>query len=74
MWGLVNNAGVMSVGPIEWTPLDKYKRTADVNLWGVIDVTKTFLPIIKRAKGRVVNISSFLGKVSKFCLRVKLVM
>lgn len=64
LWGLINNAGAMSVGPIEWTPLDKYKRTADVNLWGVIDVTKTFLPIIKRAKGRVVNISSFLGQLS----------
>ena len=62
MWGLVNNAGVMTVGPVEWTPLDIYKHAADVNLWGVIEMTKTFLPMVKKAKGRVINVSSFLGE------------
>ena len=62
LWGLVNNAGVASTGPIEWIPMEKFKRTADINLWGLIDVTKTFLPLIKNARGRVVNISSMLGK------------
>ena len=62
LWGLVNNAGIASTGPIEWIPMEKFKRTADINLWGLIDVTKTFLPLIKNARGRVVNISSMLGK------------
>lgn len=62
MWGLVNNAGVLHFGPIEWTPLDVFRRTADVNLWGMVDVTKTFLPLIKKARGRVVNLSSMAGK------------
>ena len=48
--------------PIEWTPLTIYKRTADVNLWGLIEMTKTFLPLVKRARGRVVNFSSGAGK------------
>ena len=48
--------------PIEWTPLDIFKRIADVNLWGTIDVTKTFLPLVKNARGRVVNFSSAGGK------------
>ncbi|KAL9980787.1 hypothetical protein ACROYT_G009425 [Oculina patagonica] len=64
MWGLVNNAGIAIVGPIEWVPLNQVKRTADVNLWGMIDVTKTFLPLIKKSRGRVVNLSSAAGLVS----------
>ena len=62
LWGLVNNAGILKTLPIEWTPLDTFKRIADVNLWGMIDVTKTFLPLVKKARGRVVNFSSGIGK------------
>lgn len=61
LWGLVNNAGIGCTLPLEWTPLDIFKRTADVNLWGMIDVTKTFLPLVKEARGRVVNFSSAAG-------------
>ena len=59
---MVNNAGIAYISPIEWTPLDVFKHTADVNLWGMIDVTKTFLPLVKKSKGRVVNLSSMAGK------------
>ena len=62
IWGLVNNAGIATVAPIEWMPLDHIKRVADVNLWGLIDVTKTFLPLIKKSQGRIVNLSSLAGK------------
>ncbi|XP_020608496.1 dehydrogenase/reductase SDR family member 9-like [Orbicella faveolata] len=62
LWGLVNNAGILQTLPIEWTPLNTFKRIADVNLWGMIDVTKTFLPLVKKARGRVVNFSSGTGK------------
>jgi len=48
--------------PIEWTPLDIFRRVADVNLWGMVEVTKTFLPLVKKARGRVVNFSSAAGK------------
>lgn len=64
LWGLVNNAGITAIGPIEWLPLEKYKRLADVNLWGMIEVTKTFLPLVKNAQGRVVNFSSMLGRLA----------
>ena len=59
----MNNAGIGIGGPIEWTPLDRMKHIADVNLWGMIDVTKTFLPLIKKSQGRVVNLSSLAGEV-----------
>ena len=64
LWGVVNNAGILYVLPIEWTTLDIFKRTADVNLWGMIDVTKSFLPLVKKARGRVVNFSSVAGQRS----------
>ncbi|XP_028518747.1 retinol dehydrogenase 7 isoform X2 [Exaiptasia diaphana] len=65
LWALINNAGCMTFGPLEWFSLDDYKKMADVNLWGLIDMTKHFLPLIKKAKGRVVNFSSIAGKLSK---------
>ena len=58
----MNNAGIAVIAPVEWLPLEKFKRIADVNLWGLIEVTKTFLPLIKKAQGRVVNFSSMLGE------------
>ena len=63
LWGLVNNAGKLSVGMIELQPLDSFKRIADVNLWGTIFVTQTFLPLVKKARGRIVNIGSILGEI-----------
>ena len=59
---MVNNAGIVLIAPIEWIPVETFKRVADVNLWGLMDVTKTFLPLVKKASGRVVNLSSVLGK------------
>ncbi|XP_048589205.1 retinol dehydrogenase 7-like [Nematostella vectensis] len=64
LWALDNNAGYMGLGPLEWFTMDDYKMQADINLWGLIDVTKTFLPLIKVAKGRVVNFSSIAGVVT----------
>ena len=61
LWGLINNAGIAKVGPIEWQTMEDYKLVADVNLWGLIEVTKVFLPLIKKERGRVVNIASIGG-------------
>ena len=58
----MNNAGIAYAMPIDWASMNIFKRTADVNLWGVIEVTKTFLPLIKKVQGRVVNFSSVCGK------------
>ena len=65
LWGIINNAGIAGqVGPCEWLTLDDYKACTDVNLWGVIDCTLTFLPLIKKEKGRIVNIASVMGRFS----------
>ncbi|XP_004577864.2 D-beta-hydroxybutyrate dehydrogenase, mitochondrial [Ochotona princeps] len=64
MWGLVNNAGISTFGEVEFTSMETYKEVAEVNLWGTVRMTKSFLPLIRRAKGRVVNISSMLGRMA----------
>lgn len=40
------------------------KQVVDVNLWGTVSVTKMFLPLVKRAHGRIVNIGSAMSRVS----------
>lgn len=51
LWGVVNNAGIDLYGDVEFLTLDLYRRVADVNLFGTISVTKTFLPLIRKSKG-----------------------
>ncbi|TTH84665.1 D-beta-hydroxybutyrate dehydrogenase, mitochondrial [Bagarius yarrelli] len=73
LWAVVNNAGVSSFGEVEFTTINTYKNLAEVNLWGSIRVTKAVLPLIRRAKGRVVNISSMYGRMgnvlrSSYCI------
>ncbi|CAH1245318.1 BDH1 [Branchiostoma lanceolatum] len=61
LYALVNNAGVWQPGEIEWVSIAAYRRVMEVNTFGTVRVTKAFLPLIRRAKGRVVNISSVGG-------------
>ncbi|XP_042877662.1 D-beta-hydroxybutyrate dehydrogenase, mitochondrial-like [Penaeus japonicus] len=68
LWGVVNNAGVGGFGQVEWVPLEKYREVADVNLFGLLSVTKAFLPLVRRAGGRVVNLSSVTGSIGRSTL------
>ncbi|KAL8692667.1 MAG: hypothetical protein Q9218_002367 [Villophora microphyllina] len=58
---LVNNAGFLYVMPGVDIDLDEAKRVFDVNLWGALAMIKAFAPLLIRARGSVVNISSVLG-------------
>ncbi|KAA0707866.1 Retinol dehydrogenase 7 [Triplophysa tibetana] len=67
LWALVNNAGVaVPSGPDDWLTLQDYENMLDVNLNGVIGVTLSVLPLIKKARGRVVNVASVFGRISPF--------
>ena len=59
--GLVNNAGIALPGPLEHVPMDVVCRQIDVNVTGLIASTQTFLPMIRRGSGRVINIGSTQG-------------
>ncbi|HEX3736951.1 MAG TPA: SDR family NAD(P)-dependent oxidoreductase [Solirubrobacterales bacterium] len=61
---LVNNAGVMQLGPIEGAPTKEWRRMVDVNVFGVLYCTHAVLPIMREAGGgHIVNVSSVGGKV-----------
>ena len=63
MWGVINNAGIMNtIVPAEWTPLEDYKKLLIVNCLGCISVTKAFIPLVTKEKGRIVNVSSSIGR------------
>lgn len=65
LWAVVNNAGVsVPSAPCDWLNIDDYKSMLEVNLDGVIAVTLSVLPLIKKAKGRVVNVASVFGRIS----------
>ena len=50
--GLINNAGIGVTGPIEALPLTDWRRRYEVNLFGLIATTQTFLPLIRKGRGR----------------------
>ncbi len=62
---LVNNAGVaLSSGSFVETPLADFEWLLSINLWGVVRMTKAFLPhLLKQNRGHIVNISSIFGIV-----------
>lgn len=62
--GLVNNAGVAVDGPLECIPIDDLRLQFEVDVIGQIAVTQAFLPAIRKAKGRIVNIGSVASKVA----------
>uniref|UniRef100_A0A8C4H1D4 Retinol dehydrogenase 5 n=1 Tax=Dicentrarchus labrax TaxID=13489 RepID=A0A8C4H1D4_DICLA len=65
LWGIVNNAGrSLPMGPSEWMKVEDFHSTLKVNMNGVIGMTMTFLPLIKKAHGRIVNVASVLGRVA----------
>ncbi|XP_070350427.1 retinol dehydrogenase 16-like [Equus asinus] len=65
LWGLVNNAGIaVPVAPNEWLTKQDFMKILNVNLLGVIEVTLSLLPLVRKARGRVVNVSSVMGRVS----------
>lgn len=62
--GLVNNAGIAVGGPLEFLPLPEIRKQFDVNVFGQIEVTQAFLPLLRTARGRIVNMSSIAGRVA----------
>jgi len=67
--GLVNNAGVAVAGPLLELPTEEFRRQIEINLVGVVIVTKAFAPLIGTdpqltgSPGRIINISSVGGRI-----------
>ncbi|XP_008688003.1 17-beta-hydroxysteroid dehydrogenase type 2 [Ursus maritimus] len=64
LWAVVNNAGIIGLpADGELIPMTEYKKCMAVNFFGAVEVTKAFLPLLRKSKGRLVNISSMAGGV-----------
>lgn len=59
--GLINNAGIAIGGPLEFIPIEALRRQLEINVIGHIAVTQTCLPLIRKRRGRIVNIGSIAG-------------
>ncbi|OXB51498.1 hypothetical protein ASZ78_017033, partial [Callipepla squamata] len=67
LWGLVNNAGIaIPAAPNEWLRKEDFVKVLNVNLVGLMEVTLSLLPQLKRARGRVVNVASVMGRLACF--------
>jgi len=70
LFGLVNNAGIATAGPLMHQPIEEFRHQIDVNLVGQLIVTRAFLPLLgtdralKGDPGRIVNVSSVGGKIA----------
>jgi clavulanate-9-aldehyde reductase len=63
---LVNNAGVMLLGPIENAPTEEWRRMIEANVFGVLYCTHAALPLMReQGSGHIVNVSSVAGRVAR---------
>ncbi len=58
LYGLINNASIAFGAPIECAPMEQITRLFEVDVFGPIRVIRKFLPLIRKAKGRIINIGS----------------
>ncbi|MEA1028072.1 SDR family oxidoreductase [Pseudomonas sp. N-137] len=67
---LINNAGVSLSGPLLLQPVEEFRKTFEVNVFGVLEVTRAFLPLLGASEqtgkrpGRIINIGSVAGAVT----------
>lgn len=61
---LVNNAGSAYSGPIEFIPLDDFRAQFEVNLFGQVAMMQALIPSLRKARGRIVNVTSIGGVVA----------
>lgn len=65
VYGLVNNAGVSVMGPVEAVPIEEWRRQFETNVFGLVAVTQAVLPQMREAgRGRIVNIGSLTGRIA----------
>lgn len=67
--GLVNNAGTALPGPLEYLPLETFRRQLEINVSGQLAVTQAMLPALRRARerdqpARIVMVGSIAGRIA----------
>jgi NAD(P)-dependent dehydrogenase (short-subunit alcohol dehydrogenase family) len=62
LFALINNAYAGVDGPLECVPIDDIRRNFEINVIGQIAATQAFLPMLRKAKGRIINMSAICGR------------
>jgi NAD(P)-dependent dehydrogenase (short-subunit alcohol dehydrogenase family) len=62
--GLVNNAGILRGGPLEFVKLDDLREQLEVNVIGQVAVTQAFIDGLRAGRGRIVNVGSISGRLA----------
>jgi len=60
---LINNAGILTPGPLEVLSLQAIRREFDVNVFGALSVINAFLPALRQARGRIVQIGTWTASM-----------
>jgi NAD(P)-dependent dehydrogenase (short-subunit alcohol dehydrogenase family) len=60
---LISNAGILTPGPIETLPLNAIRHEFEVNVFGALSVINAFLPALRKARGRIVQVSTWTASV-----------
>jgi NAD(P)-dependent dehydrogenase (short-subunit alcohol dehydrogenase family) len=60
---LINNAGILTPGPLETLPLEAIRHEFEVNVFGALSVVNAFLPALRKARGRIVQISTWTASL-----------
>jgi NAD(P)-dependent dehydrogenase (short-subunit alcohol dehydrogenase family) len=58
LFGLINNAGIGRGGALEVTPVVEIRKLMEINVIGLMAVTQAFIPMLRKSKGRIINIGS----------------
>lgn len=62
LWALVNNAGIARGMMFDFALMEDYREVLEVNFFGVLGVTEAFQPLIKKSRGRIINVISIMGR------------
>lgn len=68
LYGLINSAGVLPLGPVETNSMEEINLAFQVNSIGQIRIIKKFLPLIRMGKGRIIFMSSIAGIIPSFTI------
>lgn len=64
LFGIINNAGTAVSGPLELLSIEVIKQQFEVNFFGYLRVIQKFIPLVRQAHGRIINIGSISGRIS----------
>jgi short-subunit dehydrogenase len=64
LFSLINNAGIANAGPLELIPMADLRYQFEVNIFGLVDVTQTFLGLMDSSESKIINMGSVGGRVA----------